>query len=79
MVSMFLSIQYGIIVFLLITVFLKYGVSEFTLTLLSAVFVNLYGVVDRNCIRRIYEPRSIEMESMMKNVSNIHSGVSAPS
>ena len=58
---------------------LKYGVSEFSHVLLSAIFVDLYGVVDRKHIRRIYEPRSIEMEPMMKNASNIHNGVSAPS
>ena len=34
--------------------------------LLSAVFLDLYGVVDRKCIRRIYGARSIEMEPMMK-------------
>ena len=78
-VSMFLFMQYGIIMVMLIAVFLKYRVSEFYLTLLAAVFVDLYGVVDRIHIQRIYETRSIEMELMMKNVSNIHNGVSAPS
>ena len=78
-VSMFLSVQYVIIMIMFIIVFMKYGVSEFSHVLLSAIFVDLYGVVDRKHIRRIYEPRSIEMEPMMKNASNIHNGVSAPS
>ena len=78
-VSMFLSVQYGIIMIMLIAVCLKYGVSEFSHVLLSVVFLDLYGAVDRNHIWRIYEPRSIEMEPMMKNASNIHNGVSAPS
>ena len=68
-VSMFLSVQYVIIMIMLITV--KYGVSEFSHVLLSAVLVNLYGVVDRKHFRRIYEPRSIEMELMIKNASNV--------
>ena len=34
-VSMFLSLQYGIILIMLIAVFLKYGVSEFSLVLLA--------------------------------------------
>ena len=76
---MFLFVHYGIISIMLIVVFLKFGASEFSPSLLSAVFVDLYGVVDRKHIRRTYEPQSIEMEPMMKNASNIHSGVSAPS
>ena len=59
------------------TVLLKYGISEFYCVLLSAVFVDLYGVVERKCVRKIYEPRYIEMKLMMKNTSNIHHGVSA--
>ena len=55
------------------------GVSEFSWVLLSAVFVDLYGVVDRKRIQRFCEPRSIEMEPIMKNTSNIQNGVSAPS
>ena len=47
-VSMFLSVQYGIIMIMLIAVFLKYGVSEFSHVLLAAVFVDLYGVVTGN-------------------------------
>ena len=70
-VSMFLSVQNGIIMIMLIAVFLKYGVSEISFVLLAAVFVDLYGVVDRKCIWKIYEPRSIEMEPMMKNACNI--------
>ena len=77
-ISLFLSIQYAIIMILLFAVEFKYGVSEFSRVLLSAVFVDLYRVADRKRIRRIYEPRSIEMEPMMKNTSNIHNGVSAP-
>ena len=42
MISMFLSIQYAIIMIMLFAVFLKYGVSEFCWVLLSAVFVDLY-------------------------------------
>ena len=53
-VSMFLSIQYGIIMILLFAVFLKYGVAEFTRSLLSTVFVDLYGVAER---KRITKPR----------------------
>ena len=74
---MFLSIQYAIIMIMLFAVFFKYGLSEFSRILLSAVFVDLYVVVDRKRIRRIYKPRSIEMQPMMKNTSNIHNGVSA--
>ena len=74
-ISMFLSIQYAVIMVMLCKVFLKYGVSEFYRVLLSAVFVDLYGVVDRKCIGKIYEPRSIKMEPMMKNTCNIHHGV----
>ena len=43
-ISLFLSIQYAIIMILLFAVFLKYGVSEFSRLLLSAVFLDLYGV-----------------------------------
>ena len=78
-VSMFLSIQYGNILILLGTNLLKYEVSEFVGTLLSIVFVNLYGVAERKHFLRIYEPRSIEMELMIKNANIIHGGVSAPS
>ena len=41
-ISMFLSIQYVVIIVILCAVFLKYGVSEFYRVLLSAVFVDLY-------------------------------------
>ena len=57
-------------------VLLKYGISKFYRVLLSAVFIDLYGVLDRKRVRKIYEPRLIEMELMMKNTSNIHHGVS---
>ena len=56
-VSMFMSVQCMIIVIMLIAVFLKYGVSEFSCVLLSVIFMDLYGVVDRKCIHRIYKPR----------------------
>ena len=46
-ISMFLSIQYAIIMMMLFAVFMKYGVSESYRVLLSAVFVDLYGVADR--------------------------------
>ena len=45
-ISVFLYIQYAIIMVMLCAVFLKYGVSEFYRVLLSAVFVDLYGVRD---------------------------------
>ena len=73
-ILMFFFVQYVVITFKLCEVFLKYGVSEFYRVLLSAVFVDLYGVADRKRIREIYEPRSIEMEPMMKNTSNIQHG-----
>ena len=74
-ISMFLSVQYAVIMVMLCVVFLKYGVSEFYRVLLSAVLVDLYGVADRKHIRKIYKPRSIKMEPMMKNTSNVHHGV----
>ena len=52
-VSKFLSVQYAIIMIMLFEVYLKYGVSEFSRVLLSAVFMNLFGVVDRKHIWRI--------------------------
>ena len=74
---MFLSMQYVIIMIMLMTVSLKYRMSEFSRVLLSVIFVDLKGVVDRKCIWRIYEPRSIKMEPMMKNASNVHMEVNA--
>ena len=71
-VSMSMFVQYVIITLMLIPVFLKYGMSVFS-------HVLLYRVVDRKRIRRIYKPRSIEMEPMMKVASNIHNGFSASS
>ena len=80
-ISMILFVQYVFIMIMInmITVFLKYGMSEFSRVLLSAILVDLYWVVDRKLSLRNYEPRSIEMEPMMKNASNIHNGVIAPS
>ena len=54
---------------MLIAVFLKYGVSEFSHVLLATLFVDLYEVVDRK-----HEPRSIEMEPIINKASNIHNG-----
>ena len=65
--SLFLSVQYRIIMIMLITVFLKYGGSEFSCRLLAAVFMDLYEVVDRKRIQKIYKLRSLEMKLMMKN------------
>ena len=45
-ISLFLSIQHAIIMIPLFAVFLKCGGSEFSWVLLSAVFVDLYGVGD---------------------------------
>ena len=56
---------------------MKYGVSKFYRVLLSAGFVDLYRVADRKPVQKIYEPRSKEMELLMKNTSNIHHGGSA--
>ena len=39
-ISMFISIQYVVIIFMLCVVFLKYRISEFYRVLLSAVFVD---------------------------------------
>ena len=46
-ILIFLSIQYAIIMVMLLAVFMKYGVSEFYRVLLSARFVDLYGVRDQ--------------------------------
>ena len=77
-ISMFISIQYAVIIFMLCAVFLKYGISEFYRVLLSAVFVDLYGVADRKLVRKIYEPRAVEMEPMIRNTSSLHHVSSAP-
>ena len=63
---------------MLCAVFLKYGISEFYRVLLSTVFVDLYRVADRNLVRKIYEPRAVEMELMIRNISNLHHVSSAP-
>ena len=55
-ISMFLSIQYVIIMVMLCAVFLKYGVSKFYRVLLSAVFIDLYGAADWKLIWKIFEP-----------------------
>ena len=52
-ISMFWSVQYMIILIMLIDMFLKYGVSEFSPVLLSGIFLDLYGVVGRKRIQRI--------------------------
>ena len=70
MLSMFISIQYAVIIFMSCAVFLKYGISEFYDVLLSSVFVDLYGVADRKLVRKIYEPRAVEMELMIRNTSS---------
>ena len=77
-ISMFISIQYAVILFMLCAVFLKYGISEFYRVLLSAVFVDLYGVADRKLVQKIYKPRAVEMEPMIRNTSNMHHVSSAP-
>ena len=46
-ILMFISIQYAVIIVMLCAVFLKYGMLEFYIVLLSAVFVDLYGIADR--------------------------------
>ena len=46
-IFMFVSVQYVIIFIMLIAEILKYGVSEFSHVLLSAIYVDLYVVVDR--------------------------------
>ena len=38
-----------------------------------------YRIVNRKRIRKIYDRITLEMEPMMKNASNFHNGVSAPS
>ena len=77
-VSMFISIQYVVIIVMLCAVFLKYGISEFYRVLLSAVFVDLYGVADRKLVRKIYKPRAVEMEPMIRNTSSLQHVSSAP-
>ena len=53
-ISMFLSIQYTIIMVMLGAMLLKYGTSEFYRVLLSAVFFDLFGVIDWKRIWKIY-------------------------
>ena len=63
---------------LLCAVFLKYGILEFYRVLLSAVFVDLYGIKDRELVRKMYEPNAVEMEPMIQNTSLLHHVSSAP-
>ena len=70
-ISMFISIQYAVIIIMLGTVFLKYGIAEIYRMLLSAVFVDLYGVGDRKLVRKIYEPRAVEMEPMIRHTNSL--------
>ena len=51
-ISMFISIPYAVIIVMLCAVFLKYGILEFYRVLLSAVFVDLYGIADRKLVRK---------------------------
>ena len=77
-ISMFISIQYAVIIVMLCAVFLKYGIGEFYRVLLSAVFVDLYGIADRKRVRKMYEPAAVEMEPMIRNTSILHHVSSAP-
>ena len=77
-ISMFISIQYAVIILMLCVVFLKYGISEFYRVLLSVVFMDLYGVADRNLVRKIYEPRAVGMELTIRNTSGLHHVSSVP-
>ena len=77
-ISMFISIQYAVIIVMLCAVFLKYGILEFYRVLLSAVFVDLYGIADRKRVRKMYEPTAVEMEPMIRNTSILHHVSSAP-
>ena len=77
-ISMFISVQYAVIIVMLCAVFLKYGIMEFCRVLLSSVFVDLYGITDRKAVRKMYEPTSVEMEPMIRNSSILHHVSSAP-
>ena len=74
-VSMFLSVQYEIIMIKLLAVFLKYGMQ----CLLGSAVCSFRGPV-WSSRQKMYpkKPRSTELEPIMKNTSNIHNGVSAP-
>ena len=54
----------------LCAVFLKYDILEFYRVWWSAVLVDLYGVADRNLIRKIYEPRAVEQ--MIRKISYLN-------
>ena len=73
---MFISVQYAVIIVRLWAVFLKYGILEFYRVLLSAVFVDLYGVADRNLVKKIDVPRAVE--PMIRNISYLYHVSSAP-
>ena len=59
-------------------VFLKYGRMEFCRVLLSAVFVDLYGITDRKAVRKMYEPTAIEMEPMIRKFKHFTSCCQCP-
>ena len=77
-ISMFILVQYDVIIVMLCAVLLKYGIMEFCRVLLSSVFVDLYGITDRKAVRKMYEPTSVEMEPMIQNSSILHHVSSAP-
>ena len=66
-ISMFISIQYAVIMVMLCIVFLKYGMMEFCRVLLSSVFVDVYGITDRKAVRKMYATAPVEMEPMIHN------------
>ena len=66
-ISMFISIQYAVIIVMLCIVFLKYGMMEFCRVLLSSVFVDWYGITDRRTVRKMYATAPVEMEPMIHN------------
>ena len=63
---------------MLCAVFLKYGRMEFCRVLLSAVFVDLYGITDRKAVRKMYEPTAIEMEPMIRKFKHFTSCCQCP-
>ena len=75
-ISMFISIQYAVIIVLLCAVFLKYGLLEFYRV--CDVFVDLYGISNRRLFRKTYEPTVIEMEPMIRNTGLLQHVSSAP-
>ena len=77
-ISRFISVQYAVIIVMLCAVFLKYGRMEFCRVLLSAVFVDLYGITDRKAVRKMYEPTAIEMEPMIRKFKHFTSCCQCP-